>query len=91
MRRAYTPPKVTRQEVHFVPKTRIIELPVKPYRVWSLYETDPAKRPELPMTPHHHYNAFLEDYVHDWNYGNGKLHYSRVALDSLWILCEFTD
>lgn len=84
--------KVGRQEVHWVPKSRLIELPEQPLRVWTLYGTNPEERPELPMTPLHNQNAFLEDRNHDWIYQGGRLRYfSRVALDSIWVLVEYED
>lgn len=91
----YVEPTVTSQEVHFVPETRVLSLPRKPYRVWTVISTmseDPGVVPPLPMTPIHGFNAFLEDYVHDWNWANGKFrYYSRVALHNIWILVEYSD
>lgn len=95
----YSAQKVVRQEILWVPSSRLVEVNFtrdnRPFRVWSLHENDPSKKPELPFNPVHHHNAFLEDYVHDWNIVNigGKKmlkYYSRVALDNIWILLEFT-
>jgi len=89
MRKRHTP-VVDRQEVHWVPKDRRVPLSEKPYRVWTLYEHDESSRPELPMTPRHNVNAFLEDQIHDWNYVQGKLvYYSRVTHSEVWILVEY--
>lgn len=93
-------PKVIRQEVHWVPENRRVFMGHKehPYRVWTLYpHTDPNVRPELPITPVHHHNAFLEDYVHDWKMWPDAqrvpyLKYASRAIDNcVWILVEFTD
>lgn len=90
--------KVVRQEVRWVPESRIVEYAgaKRPFRVWSLYSTDPTVTPELPITPAHHHNAFLEDHVHDWIecVVEGKTcirYFSRVAQSGLWILLEFTE
>jgi hypothetical protein len=98
------PKTVVRQEVHWVPESRVLSLPVKPFRVWTLYQPvdldrsedstqDPTVTPTLPITPVHNYNAFLEDYVHDWQwYEGGKFrYYSRVARDRIWILVEYSE
>ncbi len=59
----------------------------KPTRVWTIL--DDAK-PTLPMVPVHNVNAFLEDFMHDWNWRNAKLRYSsRVTEGNNWILCEW--
>lgn len=65
----------------------------KPHLIWTLYlHTDKEVKPELPYNPRHHYNAFLEDYVHDWNiYGNMLKYYTRAMDRSCWILLEFKD
>lgn len=63
-----------------------------PDRVWTLYfESDRDNPPALPFTPVHNSNAFLEDWMHDWNIGpGGKLHYaSRVIDRDVWILLEY--
>ncbi len=62
-------------------------------RVWTLYHyTDAAKPPVLPFLPVHHHNAFLEDYVHDWNIRNGMFRYgSRVTTKPVWVLLELVN
>lgn len=69
-----------------------VDLPEKPTKVWSLYHhTDEASPPDLPFTPTHMRNAFLEDYVHDWNWNGGKFRYfSRVTAGRVWLLLEYT-
>ena len=86
-------PVVCRQELHWVPESRKVSMPTgeRPYRVWTIYGTD---SPKLPFTPVHNENAFLEDYVHDWNLRQTLLgwvlnYYSRVAHHDVWILVEF--
>lgn len=63
----------------------------KPARVWTLYRhTDPDAPPPLPFVPRHHVNAFLEDYVHDWTWRAGRLHYgSRAVPGKVWLLLEY--
>ncbi len=100
------PPKVVRQEVYWVNpvESRLIEMPhgQRPYRLWSLFrDEDPKVKPPLPILPSHRHNAFLEDYVHDWNEHvlvladkkTRKHHihyYSRITDTGLWVLMEFT-
>lgn len=90
------PPKVARQEVLWVPETRLVVLTSneRPYRVWTLYgegRDDPKRPPKLPITPVHNHGAFLEDYVHDWNIQQGNVlrYYSRAVEHSVWILVEY--
>lgn len=98
MRRRHEP-KVVRQEVHWVPVSREINITTEPYRVWTLYgpgQDDPKVTPTLPIQPVHLHGSFLEDYVHDWNWrwtkdGGTLTYYSRVRQDSVWILLEFTE
>ena len=63
----------------------------KPKRLWTLYEELYSNvRPILPYQPIHHFNAFIEDYVHDWDIRNGFLYYySRVSGGGTWALLEF--
>ena len=63
----------------------------KPKKLWTLYEELYSnRRPQLPYKPVHLVNAFLEDYVHDWDINNGFLHYySRVTNGGNWALLEF--
>ena len=65
----------------------------KPSRVWTLYEeTDPDREPELPIRPVHLRGAFLEDYVHDWNWKDGQMrYYTRVMPGRVWLLLEYED
>lgn len=64
-------------------------------QVWTLYlNTDPSKPPQLPFFPRHNVNAFMEDYIHDWNVrvfeGQAYLdYYSRVADRPVWVLLEY--
>ncbi len=90
-------PKVLRQEVLWVPADRRIpieskvELTAANTRIWTLFSTDPDVKPELPIVPRHHHNAFLEDYVHDWNHdrARGCIRYaSRASEGNVWILIE---
>lgn len=106
----YKPPVYTRQELVFlkewiqpgqpgagcVPKARRVPISERPGRIWTLfYEQDENKRPVLPIIPVHNRNAFLEDYVHDWNDVKGKdgqlmLDYSSRVIDRpVWILLEY--
>lgn len=94
-------PKVVRQEVLWVPETRLVPLASDqiPYRVWTLYgegRDDPKVPPTLPILPTHNHGAFMEDKMHDWNVVHPDrkphLHYaSRVAEHSVWILIEYTE
>lgn len=62
-----------------------------PARIWTLYkELDSDKRPKLPYHPVHNHNAFAEDYVHDWDVRDRKLHYySRITETPMWLLLEY--
>ncbi len=60
-------------------------------RVWTMFrESDKDRPPTLPIHPRHRDNAFLEDYVHDWNIDNkGRFRYaSRVSDRAVWVLVE---
>ena len=81
-----------------VQKARPVSCERKPDRVWTLHAYEEGKPPTLPFGPRHHENAFLEDYVHDWNWyparGDlpARLDYgSRVADGPVWILLEYKD
>lgn len=83
-----------------VPKAVRVPLPPgkKPDRIWTLYRhCDENVKPELPFAPVHRFNAFIEDYVHDWNErkmpdGSLELAYSsRVADGPVWILLEYKE
>lgn len=67
----------------------------EPDRVWTLFLPDHEtqdKPPTLPVYPVHNKNAFLEGYVHDWNWHNGKFRfYTRVNDRSCWVLLEYED
>lgn len=68
-------------------RAKPIALKDKPKRIWTLFG---EKSPELPFVPVHNVNAFLEDFVHDWNWAGGKLrYYSRVTDRPVWILLEY--
>lgn len=96
-------PQVIRQELHWVqlPESRRVYMghDEHPYRIWTLYhETSLHQRPTLPIRPVHNQNAFLEDFVHDWNFHRDAerneffIRYaSRVVDRGVWILVEFTD
>ncbi len=89
--------EIVRQEVFWVPENRQVliegDLNGSTVRIWTLYDyTDPEVRPELPYTPVHHGNAFLEDFGHDWHHihQRGVLRYfSRAVHSNVWILVEF--
>lgn len=94
------PPTVTRTEVVWIPKSRLVKLPgmkpgKRPFRVWTLYANigDPSNKPGAPVPPTHHVNAFLEDFIHDWNIQGGDTlrYYSRAIESEVWILVEYTD
>lgn len=65
----------------------------KPARVWTLLnECAQLIPPIMPFVPKHHHNAFLEDYMHDWDIRQGMFHYHGVARDgNNWILLEFEE
>ena len=88
-------PKVLSQEVVWIPECRWIEraepvLTALNARIWTLYtHMDPDAPPQLPIVPRHMFNAFLEDYIHDWNHTSGRLrYYSRGVESRVWILIE---
>lgn len=67
-----------------------------PKRVWTLFRhEEEMDAPTFPFRPVHRVNAFLEDYVHDWNDvfvkpGIVELDYfSRVADRPVGILLEY--
>ena len=97
MRKPPPTPKVTRQELLWVPETRRVEIQEHPYRVWTLYgSTSHDTKPSLPITPVHLNGAFLEDFIHDWNVDRtgGKLalrYYSRAIESRVWILVEYAE
>lgn len=75
--------------------------PAKPVRVdfgerdiknvWTLYRnTDKSNPPALPYVPVHRQNAFLEDWMHDWNIDSkGRFRYaSRITDEPVWVLVE---
>lgn len=69
------------------------EVAKKPDRVWTLYlEEDETKVPELPIVPVHRTNAFMEDYIHDWDWTAGVFRYrSRITEDPVWVLLEYEE
>lgn len=82
---------------YLTPRARPIPYtePEEPVRVWTLYGHDDENAPPpLPFSPVHNKNAFLEDYVHDWNihgWGDNRFldYASRVVDRPVWILLEF--
>lgn len=81
-------PVVMRQQLVWIDGSRRAELEECPDRVWTLQNQNPS----LPIDPLHGKNAFLEDKVHDWDWGNGKIrYYSRLAESNVWILVEYRD
>jgi hypothetical protein len=79
-----------RQEVYWIPESRLVQIPERPTRIWTLQSYDPAVRPELPWVPMLHANAFPEDLIHDWTWDHGVLRYASRAMDhSVWILAEY--
>ena len=48
------------------------------------------KKPETSVEPIHQFNAFLEDYLHDWSMLGSKLRYHcHEGLHSVWILVQY--
>ena len=59
----------------------------RPERVWTLLA---AERPQLPIAPRHHQNAFLESHMHDWDLVGDVFHYySRLSGGGVWLLLEW--
>lgn len=65
----------------------------RPSRVWTLFrECDESSVPSLPIVPVHRVNAFMEDYVHDWDWNSGTFrYYSRITDEPVWILLEYKE
>lgn len=89
------PRETLSQEVIWIPESRRVPMPGAVRtgantRVWTLFtHTDPNVKPELPIVPKHHENAFLEDYVHDWGHARGEFsYYSRAVESGVWVLIE---
>lgn len=63
----------------------------RPNRLWTLLGcVDPKVKPPIPERLIHLENAFLEDYIHDWNIRAGFLHYySRTTDGGVWVVLEF--
>jgi hypothetical protein len=91
-----------RQALRYIPyhegpdpfRQRSTECVEEPTRVWTLYASMglPEEKPELPIVPRHHHNAFLEDHFHDWRHEKGRLvYYSRIADGGVWVLLEFDE
>lgn len=72
-------------------RAKPVRLAKKPDRVWTLSgHRDQSQPPTLPFYPTHGYDAFLDDYVHDWNWRSGVFrYYSRVANGPVWLLLEY--
>jgi hypothetical protein len=63
-----------------------------PYRVWALPSFRKKEdKPQLPYSPVHHKNSFLEDKMHDWHIVQDKfLYHGCMATEgSVWLLLEF--
>jgi len=59
------------------------DVAVKPKEIWILPHGDKS----IPEYLRHGITAFLEDYIHDWHWSNGKLFYHGAgAKDSLVVL-----
>lgn len=59
-------------------------------KLYTLYHfTDENNPPELPFTPVHNTNAFIEDMGHDWTQSESSVRYcSRIADRGVWLLAE---
>lgn len=71
-----------------------VKIEGKPKRVWTMFrDTDENAPPRLPITPQHRVNAFMEDYIHDWNMtSDGRFKYfSRVTDEPVWVLLEYDE
>lgn len=71
-----------------------IPVPVegRPRRVWTMFMyCDESEPPTLPIVPVHRVNAFMEDYVHDWDVdrNNNFRYYSRITDEPVWVLLEY--
>jgi len=67
-----------------------------PKYIWTLFEAhDESKKPELPITPQHMHNAFMEDRYHDWIVQGGLLYYYSRVTDlkrmGVWLLLEWDE
>ncbi|HDX8426152.1 TPA: hypothetical protein RQN23_000828 [Aeromonas veronii] len=60
------------------------------HRLYTLYHfTDENKPPELPFSPVHNINAFIEDKGHDWSQNDREIRFtSRVVDQGVWLLAE---
>lgn len=60
-------------------------------QVWTLCQyRDKAAPPALPYTPVHGLNAFVEDFMHDWNIDSKRAfrYGSRITDSPVWVLVE---
>jgi hypothetical protein len=79
------------------PRAKRVPLPLgRPKKIWTLFRHEAeSDSPSLPFRPVHRVNAFLEDYVHDWNdvfVEPGKVeldYFSRVVDRPVWLLLEY--
>jgi len=79
-------------EYYWVPENRLISIDTKPLKVWTVLPShgglDKNVIPDIE-TPLHNVNVFIEDYMHDWLWSNGKLKYSsRIIESGVWIRVE---
>lgn len=65
----------------------------RPFRLWTLYQhINLDQPPEIPYSPQHNVNSFLEEWSNDYNIRKNKLYfYSRVRRGGHWILLEFKE
>jgi len=74
-----------------------IRLSRRPIQLWSLYEnTNEKEKPsEETINLSHRKGAFLEDYVHDYNWDISEpdilRYYSRITTGNIWICLLIDD
>jgi len=56
------------------------DVAVKPKEIWILPHGDKS----IPEYLRHGITAFLEDYIHDWHWSNGKLFIMVLGLRIRW-------
>lgn len=62
----------------------------KIHRLYTLFNFDDENSPpQLPFTPIHRENAFIEDEGHDWTQSDTHIRYfSRIVENGVWLLAE---